>query len=254
MSQLRWGLRLADIGWACFPVRGKRPLIKRWPERASTDPAQVREWTREFPRLTGWGILTAWDRAVFDVDLPQALRPEFARMVETWRGPKVRTGKGVHCYGVANRGQRNRIRPTEGADVKAGGGFVLAPGSLHLPTGRHYVEEIPLSTPLPVFPPEVLDLLPRPTEERIWTRRLVLGPKTAVRTLREAEGVVLQALPGERNNTLYRAARDVEPFVSAHVIDARDALSHLYHAALASGLEREEACRTINSAFRAAHE
>lgn len=254
MSQLRWGLRVVDLGWPVFPLRGKHPLIKGWPGRATADAGQIREWTREFPRMTGWGILTEWDRAVFDVDIPAALRPEFAEMVEGWAGPKVLTGKGVHCYGIANRGQRNRIRPTEGADVKAGGGFVLAPGSLHPKTGKHYIEVNPLSTPLPVFPDVLLDLLPRPTEARIWKRRPVLGPKTAVRTLREASDVVLHALPGERNNTLYQAARDVEPFVTAHVIDARDALSHLYHAGRATGLEHEETRATIISAFRGVHE
>jgi putative DNA primase/helicase len=249
VSQLRWGLRVTEMSWPVFPVRGKHPLVKGWPTKATTDPAQIREWTRQFPRMTGWGILTAWDRAVFDVDLPQALAPEFAAMVETWPGPKVLTGKGVHCYGIANKGQRNRIRPTEGADVKAGGGFVLAPGSLHPKTGRHYVEVNPITTPLPVFPPELLDLLPQPYAERIWPRRRVMAPTAARRTLAEAEDRMLQAQPGERNNVLYMAARDVEPYVSGRVIDIRDAVRHLEDAATVTGLDPTEVRRTIFSAF-----
>jgi hypothetical protein len=250
VSQLRWGLRVAELGWPVFPVKGKHPLVKGWPKVATTDPGRIREWTREFPRMTGWGILTAWDRAVFDVDIPAALAPQFAIMAALWPGPKVLTGKGPHCYGIANKGQRTRIRPTPGADVKAGGGFVLAPGSLHPKTGKRYVEINPITRPLPVFPPELLDLLPHPTEERIWQKAPVLATKPALRTLRAAEEAVRLACPGERNNTLYRVARDMAPFVNERIIDARNVVDDLRGAAMTVGLEKAEVERTIFSALR----
>jgi hypothetical protein len=245
---IRWGLRAAELG-PVFPVKGKHPLVKGWPQVATTDPAQIKEWAYRFPWMTGWGIVTSWDRAVFDIDLPKALRPEFAVMAELWPGPKVRTGKGVHLYGVTQPGQRTRLRPTDGADVKAGGGFVLAPGSLHTKSGKRYMEVNPITTPLPPFPPEVMALLPPPTEMGKWKRRPVLAPRPAVKTLRAAEDMVLHAAPGERNNTLYRAARDVEPFVTNRVIDARDAVRHLQDAGVAAGLEETEVRRTIFSAL-----
>lgn len=245
----RRGLRIAEMNWPVFPVRGKTPLIKGWPVLATTDPDQIRKWAREFPRMTGWGITTAWDRAVFDVDIPAALPPELRAMVEDWAGPKVLTSKGVHCYGVAHPGQRTRIRPVDGADLKAGGGYVLAPGSLHPKSGKRYVEAVPITAELSVFPAVLLERIAPP---RIFVprRRPVIGPRTAVRTLRLVEDRVIHAPPGARNRCLYGAARDIEPFVSARIIDVTDATTHLLDAAVTSGLDPVEAQRTIESGLR----
>jgi len=45
-------LRMAARGWRLFPVepRGKVPLIKEWPEKATCDAAVLRVWSQKYSR------------------------------------------------------------------------------------------------------------------------------------------------------------------------------------------------------------
>jgi hypothetical protein len=48
-------LRLAARGWRLFPClpRSKKPYIKDWPTLATTDPAQLQAWVRNYSDATG---------------------------------------------------------------------------------------------------------------------------------------------------------------------------------------------------------
>ncbi len=116
---------------------------------ATIDPARVRAWWRACP-AANLGIATGSDLglAVLDVD-PRHGGDESLADLQAMHGPFPRTveaitgGGGRHLYfalGSPNPlRSRSRLRP--GLDLKAEGGYVVAPPSRHV-SGGHYRWEV----------------------------------------------------------------------------------------------------------------
>jgi hypothetical protein len=133
---LKAALHYAEQGWPVFPCEpgGKRPLIKDWPNRASTDPHKIHLWWNHWPNAniaipTGKrsGLL------VLDVDHPPSLDD-----LEDERGelPKTRTHStgngGIHLIFVYPAGDQisnsaGKLGP--GLDVRGQGGYIVVPPS-----------------------------------------------------------------------------------------------------------------------------
>jgi hypothetical protein len=150
-------LQYAECGWRVLPLRGKVATLKAWPDRASTDPATIRDWYAAEPDAD-LGVLTGDGLAVLDVDprhrgdgtLDAYLHNSGAELPET---PEVATGGGGrHLYLAASEGTRCRCLGP-GLDLKAAGGYVVAPPSVHA-SGRQYVwhPTRPASLPLAELP------------------------------------------------------------------------------------------------------
>lgn len=131
-----------DAGIAVIPIayRDKRPTLPTWREfqdRLPT-PDELRRWFRD--RFNNLAIVTGW-RGLVVLDFDQ--RPIY----ELWRDwsreavPQARfsytvqTARGVHVYLFIDEPVQTQRAGV--IDVKAGGGYVLAPPSIH-PTGRPY--------------------------------------------------------------------------------------------------------------------
>ena len=141
--------RLAECGWRLLPCaqRGKTPLLKRWPTLASSDLANIREWAAKY-RECNWGVATGPDSGVFVLDVDgEAGRASLAAL-EAQHGPLPvtlvsLTGRGdggEHRWfnypaGCEIRGNAGKLG--EGLDVRATGGYVIVPPSIH-ETGRTY--------------------------------------------------------------------------------------------------------------------
>jgi hypothetical protein len=133
-------LTYAARGWPVFPCRAtnKIPLIKRWGEIASRNPAQIEAWWRKSPdaligvptgKRTGVIVLdidTKDPRAYgFDTlaDLGLAILPD-TPMAHTRSG-------GLHLYfaciaqEIRNSAGKSGLGP--GLDVRGEGGFVIVP-------------------------------------------------------------------------------------------------------------------------------
>lgn len=251
--------RLTSLGYRLFPIGGKdgkHPLLKRWPERATVDMAEIADWLNHYAWATGLAILTSAECAVLDVDDERALLPELVELVEQWPGPKVRSGRiepAFHVYGKALPGTRSRTRFTAGADFKAHHSFAVAPGSLHR-TGRRYMEINPMVpvAELPEFPALVTDMIRPPAPVRPLSRAARLaGPGYAVTIYRHEVERVGQAIDGERNDTLNRASWSLGRFVGTGALELEATFDGLYDAAVTAGLEPEEAARTIHSGISA---
>jgi hypothetical protein len=137
-------------GVATIPIqyRDKRPDARLLPKDKNGDPSwepyqkelptddQLKRW---FPSsLHNLGIVTGWNNLVvldFD-DLGTYLKWSLW-MVRTGRLTRriaeltymVRTARGVHVYVRTQQPEQNR--KLEGIDIKARGGYVLAPPSIH---------------------------------------------------------------------------------------------------------------------------
>jgi len=133
----------AARGWCLFPVkmRAKAPLVKAWPEVATSDLVQLEAWAAEFPACN-WGMATgsASGVVVIDVDGEEGRR--------SWANLKrqgltlpptltVLTGRptgGQHRYyqmpsGVDFRNdETGKIGPH--IDVRGTGGYVVFPPSI----------------------------------------------------------------------------------------------------------------------------
>lgn len=144
-------LSLGDLlarGWSIFPLkpRSKVPAV-RWQDyqRRVATMDEFEAWFSE-PGFNV-GVVTGAISKIFvvDADSPAAM---------AWAGEKlppcelrVRTAKGVHLYYPysADRSMRNKCRVTyQGEaleiDIRAEGGYVVGPGSIH-PTGHVYTRE-----------------------------------------------------------------------------------------------------------------
>jgi bifunctional DNA primase/polymerase-like protein/uncharacterized protein DUF3987/primase-like protein len=142
-------LRYAQRGWPVLPVSGcKVPLIPDWPNRATTEPATIREWFKEEISGAGIGIVTGPPSGlvVLDVDGPRGeaaltdLEEQHGKLPPTYA---VRTGGGGrHLYFAypADQVVRNSAGVIGlGLDIRAGGGFVVAPPSVHQ-SGNRYLQ------------------------------------------------------------------------------------------------------------------
>jgi hypothetical protein len=152
----------AARGWSVIPIepRGKRPLVA-WLEfqqrRAAAD--EIDAWFRHWPDANV-GIVTGHVSGIVVVDV-DAQHGGFGSLVEMERDfgrlPKtveaVTGGGGRHLYFDHPReALRNRVGVRPGIDLRADGGCVVAPPSIH-PGGRRYAwsaghspEEIPPAT------------------------------------------------------------------------------------------------------------
>lgn len=141
---LNIALEYALKGIAIFPVApDKSPLTKHGHKDATTDANTITGWWKRFPDA-GIGIPTgsASGFDVLDVDARsggleslQQLEEEIGPLPDT---PTVRTGGGgLHFYFEHRPFQRSKIGSLKGIDLKADGGYVIAPPSMHA-SGRRY--------------------------------------------------------------------------------------------------------------------
>ena len=160
-SNLHWALYYASRGWRVLPLHsveggcctcgdatcrspGKHPRTPHGVKDASINPRQIHLWWKWWP-TANVGIATGVPSGivVFDIDprnggdvSDEQLRKEFpaafAELLE------VRTGSGgAHLYFECRSPTPSRANIRPGIDVKADGGYVVAPPSLHISGSRY---------------------------------------------------------------------------------------------------------------------
>jgi hypothetical protein len=150
---LRAAFEYLEHGWTPLPLqpRSKQPLL-RWHrlQRERPKAANIEQWWSLWPEANV-GILTgaASRLAVVDLDGPEA-----QALTETHGlpdAPTVRTGEGIHIYCSVTGPMRSAVGLRPGIDLRADGGYVVAPPSIH-PSGRSYVWVVPPGNVLPPLP------------------------------------------------------------------------------------------------------
>ena len=170
-NNLQLALRLAAQGIPVFPCREKTetvngnvrkeksPATKNGFKDASTDPAQIRAWWARRPyALVGMPTGKASGFAVLDLDRHSAERDGIAALAGMGYKPQDLTdmraptaGNGMHLYFEHQDGITNSDRHLpKGIDVRAEGGFVIAPGTM-FQDGRSY-GQLDLTRTAPAFP------------------------------------------------------------------------------------------------------
>jgi hypothetical protein len=163
------GYRAQNFSVIPLRAREKRPLVQ-WEqfqmELASEE--QIRDWWDQNPDANV-GIVTGAISGLLVIDLDS--EPSTAELKEIvgsydWSAvPCSRTGKGWHLF-FKPPGEKitSRAGVISGLDVRADGGYVVAPPSVH-PNGNEYCWETPIRNSLPDLPAELLRLIGRPKIE-----------------------------------------------------------------------------------------
>ncbi|WP_158296599.1 phage/plasmid primase, P4 family [Nocardioides albidus] len=191
-TPLAWAQWAAARGWHVFPVRGKTPLLRHWPEQATTDPDQTRRWfaTDNAPNV---GIACGLSGLlVVDEDEPLALEKWAAdhghEVPETF-AVLSREGRRHLYFAVADGQEFGNSRGAlkgYGCDVRGKGGFVVGPGSVH-ETGSTYT-------------PVALNIAPAPVPD--WLAEALTKPEP--RTSNSSEADTGPAMPTNYEATVVR--------------------------------------------------
>ncbi len=132
---LEAALSYARKGICVFPCkpRSKTPATQNGFKDATTDEEQIRRWWTENPKYN-IGIPTGevnriW---VLDVDGDEGYESYGKYKGEIDKNtPQVSTRKGMHLYFKYHEGLGTSAKRLPGLDVRADGGYVIAPPSVH---------------------------------------------------------------------------------------------------------------------------
>lgn len=150
MTMLDYALDYAKRGWAVFPLveKDKIPLTSHGFLDAVTDETQIRSWWTKHPKAN-IGIATGQKSGglvVIDIDINEEKGKHGDEVFEEWQEENgcyidsltAITGTGgKHYYFTSSEPFNSAAGYFEDIDVRADGGYVVAPGSIH-PNGKEY--------------------------------------------------------------------------------------------------------------------
>jgi hypothetical protein len=235
---------------ACQSI-GKHPRTRHGLRDATTDLEQITRWWRRWPHANigvATGALSGL--VVIDID-PQHGGEHSLRQLHRYcplpRTAQAGSGIGRHLYYVAEGAVPSSVgRLGPGLDVRSDGSYIVAPPSRHA-SGRSYRWII--STEIAPFPRALAARISPPQPSPVDQVHRPIGNITAYgRAALDAETRAVATAPdGQRNITLYRAARKLGQLCAAGLLPGRLISDRLLAAATECGLPNPEAHRTIAS-------
>ena len=210
-SNLAAALAYASGGWPVFPLHtptaggcscgnpkcehvGKHPRTKNGLHDATTDAVTIRQWWTQWPDAN-IGIATGAASGLVGLDVdPRHSGDETLANWERQHGPLPHTiesctgGGGRHVLFAHPGGDVKSHNVAPGIDVKADGGYIVAPPSLHA-SGRRYAWEVSSH-------PEDTQLAPLPE----WLLTIVVSPATEPKPAPSETATKIRK--GERNSAL----------------------------------------------------
>ncbi len=262
-------LEYATLGWSVFPCNAnKAPHTAHGLKDASTDADQIRTWWKLWPSaMIGLATGRVSGVVVLDVDLDPSKcidgSASLARLMENDKLPDdqmaVRTPRGgQHFYFAVPRDVRigssaGKLGP--GLDIRAEGGYVIAPPSVNGTGSAYSWEPWGALYPLPDWLLERLrskDSPPRlpympPMSNGGEDRAPAYGDAALVAEC----NLVASAPEGTRNDQLFRSAAALFELVAGGVLSEQRVRDLLLNTALVAGLSASESAKSIDSA--AAH-
>jgi len=248
-------------GWSFTPLSGKKPIAKGWQSAPRETPEQALEWAGQ----GNVGLRTGRTSGVVVIDADPGAGLGSLGLPETVTALTGRPGAKhfYFSYDGALGNSSGKLGPH--IDVKADGGQVVFPGSVHPETGAIYTwteGHAPWEMELAELPAHVVEALTTPVEPRQSAtppppkfRRppppLKQGKTREQRyadmALRLELNQLYQAREGGRNNTLNTAAFSLGTLVGAGLLQRSDVEAALATAAEAIGLSPKESAATIRS-------
>jgi hypothetical protein len=256
-GQMHGALAAAERGWPVFPLRPgeKRPRqqLTGWEQRATTDHRRIERWWRRHPAdniaiATGPAGLVVVDLDVARPDEPRPSElPEADGGADVFEGLVARHGDRADAtwtVATASGGRHLYYRAPESGgpwrntagrlgwhiDTRAGGGYVVAAGSVV--DGRFC--RVLRAVPLLDLPEWLAHLLaPAPVASRALPAQA--GRSYGARALEGEVKRVLEAPVGQRNAALNRAAWNLARHVAAGLLPRQVVEEALWEAGVAAG-------------------
>jgi hypothetical protein len=256
-------LNYAARGLPVFPVvpRGKTPAVARGFHAATTNPATIRRYWTDPDRNIGiptGAISKFW---VLDVDGAggeaslSALERQHGAMSKT-RIILTSRGRHVHfAYPGSIPSSAARIAP--GLDVRADGGYVIVPPSIH-ESGHIYTWSETPQSPLACAPTWLI-ILARTKPMKLMTETALATIKPRHNGRAHAYGqaalrdeiAMLAATPrGARNHALNRAAFSLFQLVAGGELAESEVVDGLRQACIANGLASDDGWNSIRATIR----
>ena len=253
----------ADAGKRIFPVKvkDKQPAFISGFNHGFKDATTSKESIKKAWATTNFNIGLATGEVnnlvVVDVDDEKIWGNFWATRGELPQCPKVTTGKGHHLYFAYPKGRRihNKQEPGNGFDIRANGGYVVAPPSIHH-SGKVY--KFTNTGEPPELPEWLLELIAEPKK----TANRTLDFNAAIPAANDSQGYCMKALDSEclavatapegtRNAALNTASFCIGQLVASGGIAEHVAREALTQAAQQCGLTANEVVKTISSGMRA---
>ena len=174
---------------------------------------------------------------------------ESVNLPPTWT---VKTSKGYHYYYAYPKQSdlvfKNKVRIAKNIDIRADGGYVVAPPSRNKETGIQYKWEIPPTkgtlAPLPDWIEclafESFEPYKKIAQNNFQANSTIIG---------ESVAELYSAMEGTRNNTLNKCAFRL----AQYGLDKQEIETALLQPAIALGLSHEESIKTLSSASLAGY-
>lgn len=231
-----------------FPVKrqDKMPLCAGGFKSATADISQLQEWNRKFPDCN-IGIPTGHINGIFVVDVDgeegfkslAQLEQQHSKLI----APTVITGKGKHLYFKmpVNTDIKSSVsKIANHIDIRANGGYVVAPPSIH-ENGHCYTwENFVSNQDFPEAPSWIISLITN-TEKQLLPVSGVLEE-------------ISNAPQGQRNDTLYKRSISVIARAKKEFLDMNEVKENIVSAGMQSGLSRKESSKTFENALKFAEE
>jgi hypothetical protein len=283
-GRARAALVYAKLGWRVHPCHwrdsgacscgdpectsaGKHPLLKDWPDRATTGPTLIERWWGRTPDAN-IAVATGSGSGIFvlDVDGPEGERtlvelerrhgtlPDLFTM--SWTGGSRGGWQAFFAYPesrtIGNSGGKLGAK----IDTRGHRGLAVLPPSRTRNSYRWETDRNPIDLPPAEAPDWLIDLLdpPEAAEPEAFSplsRTDVRADAYGWRAMESELALLVSAREGRRNDQLNRSAHALYRLVADGRLYREDVDHALNAAALATGLRDREISSTLNSAARA---
>lgn len=252
-------LDYAASDWPVFPLlpNTKRPATEHGLKNASTDPDTIREWWTRWPNAN-IGIALPHDLVGVDIDVKDVdghatmaeLAAQHGGLPETLTVETTTGGRHLYFKKPPEVRVKNRAGIRPGIDVRAHGGYLVAPPSTIDGRAYQWIGQARMVD----CPQWLLEVL---TEENKAPTSPATAPQAlqstardhySQRALERATSAVLAAPEGGRNDVLNGAAYGLSRLSAAGRLDWQQVAATMERAALAAGLQPDEVRKTLESA------
>ena len=251
----------ADAGKYVFPVKvkSKQPANGNSFKGATISKEVIHNFWKDIAFNIGLATGEVNNLVVVDVDDEQIWAKFVATQGELPQGPKVITGKGHHLYFAYPKGRqiRNRQAPGNGFDIRANGGYVVAPPSIHHSGKVYRFTKSPELSELPELPEWLLELIAEPEKSANTTLNFTAPiPASSDSTPWAIAGLdgecqtIASTTEGSRNGNLNKGSFRVAQLVAGGELASHVAIGALRQAGLQCGLPASEVEKTLKSGYQ----
>lgn len=251
-SFFKRALPYIEMGWPVFPTRpDKVPLCPHGRKDATCVASQIEDWSEKFPDANV-SIKTGEESGICVIDIDSEEGEQWLSQVNaSWsRFPdtaEAKSGRGRHFYFsyLPVKSAAGQLAP--GVDIRARGGSITAPVSLHASGKLYEWVKPPFGRYLPLLPLWIVKALAPPPVPKM---NVYDGKPPTDEHLNRLLGQIVAAPMGQRNHTLNRIAFIFGLHVKDQHMQWDNAYRLLMEAARTSGLPQIESDATIRSGLR----